>query len=122
MSKKAEKAVLRRLKPAISIFGTETRTNFLLALHAMEPTYVAEIARVINASQENTKFTSEQLIEAGIVTARQMGRTKVLEFNNRFFAVNQLRALLAEIYMTDSELQRKVNQVRKRPRRTGKEV
>ncbi|HVS12251.1 MAG TPA: hypothetical protein VMS76_20490 [Planctomycetota bacterium] len=56
----------------------------------------------------------------GVVASRQLGRTRRVSLNPRYFAADPLRALLEKLATGSPELQRLAATRRARPRRKGK--
>jgi hypothetical protein len=56
----------------------------------------------------------------GLVSGRQVGRTRVVQLNPTYFARDELEAYLARLGESDAELRRAVQSLRRRPRQAGK--
>ena len=55
-----------------------------------------------------------------LIAGRLFGKTRILQLNPRYFAAADVKALLDKLIEADGELRRRVAQLRRRPRRTGK--
>jgi hypothetical protein len=64
----------------------------------------------------------KDLEKSGAVISLMRGRNREVQLNPHFFAGTELRALLEALALHDSELQARVAEVRRRPRRAGKEL
>jgi hypothetical protein len=58
----------------------------------------------------------------GLVAARTMGRTRVYRLNPRYFALDDLSRYLTRLAEAEPGLQKDVEAMRRRPRRTGKSL
>ena len=101
-------------------FGSETRTRALLTLGMLGESYAREITRVMGASLFGVQSALKSLERDGLVVARSMGRTRVYSLNPRYFALAELKAYVARLAEVERGLRASAEQVRKRPRRTGK--
>ena len=104
----------------ISPFGSQTRTRVLLALSLLQQSYARELARILDAPLSLVQKAIRSLERDGIVAVRNIGRTRVITLNPRFFASRELQAFLKRLVEPEERLKKRIAQLRKRPRRTGK--
>ena len=107
-------------KTTSSPFGGRTRTRVLVALRLMESTYPRELSRLLAVSINGVRQALTSLERDGLVVGRPVGRTRVYQINPRFFARQELEALLSRLADVDPELRERTAAVRRRPRRVGK--
>jgi DNA-binding transcriptional ArsR family regulator len=105
-----------------SPFGSQTRTRVLLALSLLEQSYARELARLLEVSLSVLQKAILGLERDGLVAAREMGRTRVITLNPRYFARRELLAFLNRLAEPEDRLRAAVAKLRKRPRRSGKRL
>jgi len=103
-----------------SPFGGKTRTHVLLALRLLSESYPRELARVLDTSLYGIQQALKGLEVDGIVSGRNAGRTHLFRLNPRYFALEELRRFLLRLAEPELELKRRIDELRRRPRRTGK--
>lgn len=103
-----------------SPFGGSTRTRVLLTLQLLSESYPRELARVLNAPISGVLKALRSLELDGLVAGRTMGRMRLFRINPRYFAAAALRQYLEQLTLPEEELRKRVSQLRRRPRRTGK--
>ena len=103
-----------------SPFGGKTRTAVLLALRLLNESHPRELARLLETSLAGVQKALEGLEVAALVAARSAGRTKLYRINPRYFAYEDLQRYLLGLTAPEDELRRRVESLRRRPRRTGK--
>ena len=91
-----------------------------MALQLLEESYPRELARLLRVPVSGALSALKGLERDGLVSARALGRTRVFRFEPRYFAVREMRAYLARLAEADPSLSRRAEQLRRRPRRTGK--
>jgi len=101
-------------------FGGKARTLVLLALHLLEESFARELARVLDAPLNGVQQALRGLELDGLVAGRSAGRTRLYRLNPRYFARAELNAYLARLAEAETTLMKRVVQLRKRPRRSGK--
>lgn len=101
-------------------FGGTARTRVLVALQLLEESYPRELARILGTSLSGVQTALRGLERDGIVAGRSVGRTRLFRFEPRYFALRELRTYLARLSVNEPTLVRGVQQLRRRPRRTGK--
>jgi len=106
----------------VGLFGTRTRSSTLLVIHLLGESHASEIAAVLRKSLSRIQSAIDSLERAGIVVGTEEGKTRRIRLNPRFPAVDELGKLLNKLGLVDIELQVKLAQKRKRPRRSGKEI
>lgn len=105
-----------------SPFGSQTRTRLLLLLELLGQSYARELARLAGLSLSVVQKGLSSLERDGLVVGRLVGRTRLLQINPQYFAVAELRGLIARILVADRELKARAAELRRRPRRTGKRL
>ena len=103
-----------------SPFGSQTRTRVLVALFLLEESYARELARMLGSPLSVVQKAVRSLERDGLVAARSGGRTRLYRLDPRYFAARPLRALLSRIAESDIDLGKRTEDLRRRPRRTGK--
>lgn len=100
------------------IFGSQVRTDTLVAVGRLGRTYPAEIAATINRRVTEIQRAVATLERAGLIVTTKVGNTRITELNPRYWAKDELYALLLRL----SELPRYRGwwTVRRRPRAMGK--
>lgn len=105
-----------------SVFGTRARTKVLIALALLDQTYPRELARVTDLSLMTVQRIVGKLEQEGVLSSRRVGVQREVRLNPRAYAVNELRAYLLRLAEADPDVARAVEQLRRRPRRAGKEL
>jgi DNA-binding transcriptional ArsR family regulator len=108
------------LKTLSSPFGGLTRTRVLIALRLLGSSYPRELARTLDAPVSGIRKALQSLERDALVAGRNVGRTRVYQLNPTYFARDALQTYLSRLADADPETQRRVSQLRRRPRRTGK--
>ena len=106
----------------IGLFGTRTRTNTLLVVYMLGETHASEIANVLGVSLSQAQRAVDSLEQAGVLVGAMEGRARRVRMSPRFVASAELQSLLAKMALTEVELQRRLAEVRRRPRRAGKRL
>lgn len=102
-----------------SPFGGETRTAVLLALR-LSDSHARELARLLDAPLAGVQKALEGLEVVSLVAAQPAGRTKIYRINRGYFAYGDLQRYLLRLTEPELELRRRVESLRRRPRRSGK--
>jgi DNA-binding transcriptional ArsR family regulator len=105
-----------------SPFGGQSRTAVLLALRLLEDSYARELARVLQRPLSGVQMALRGLERDGLVAGRLVGRTRLFRVNPRYFAREELQRYLLKLTDADPALRSRVDQLRRRPRRTGKPI
>lgn len=92
----------------------------LVSLRLLDETYPSELAQLLGLGTYSVQRVLEALEGEGVVVSRLMGRTRIVKLNPRYFAAEELGALLWSIGKRDADLQRLLAAKRRRPRRAGK--
>jgi DNA-binding transcriptional ArsR family regulator len=103
-----------------SPFGGRTRTLVLLALGLVEESFPRELARILAVSLNGVQQALRGLEKDGLVAGRLAGRTRLYRLNPRYFARKELNDYLRRLAEPEAELMRRIEGLRKRPRRAGK--
>lgn len=106
----------------VGLFGTRTRTDTLVLIALMEETHASEIARLLDVSLSTAQNVLDTLEAAGIISGAVEGRARRVRLDPRYFARDELRALLDKMALNDKELRERVATIRRRPRRAGKKL
>ena len=108
--------------PALdAIFGSRTAANVLLYLENYQSGYASGIAATYDAPVSLVQNQLRKFEAAGLLVSRQVGRTRVFEFNPRNPTTINLRKFLAdELSGLPESVIKQYFRERKRPRRSGK--
>ncbi len=82
--------------------------------------YPREIARLLGVSLSVVQKAIRSLELDGLVAGRSVGRTRVYSLNPAYFAASEVRDLVRRLAEVDADLRRAVDELRTRPRRSGK--
>lgn len=102
------------------IFGGRNRTAVLTAIRMLGDTYPSELAALLGLRLFTVQTILTSLESEGVVVSRLLGRTRVVTLNPRYFAFDELSALLWKLGQQDVALQQQLGARRRRPRRSGK--
>lgn len=102
------------------LFGNATRTSTLLIIGMLEETHSGEIATILGRGRSRVKEAVDGLERQGVIVGNTEGSMRRLRLNPRYAAAAELRALLLKLGMLDVDLQKKLAELRRRPRRSGK--
>lgn len=105
-----------------TLFGSETRTQLLIVIEALQETHVSELARILARPKSRIHKIVVDMEAAGVLTGMQEGGSRRIIFNPRYTFLPELRALLAKMLLRDTELQSTLMETRRRPRRIGKPI
>ena len=103
-----------------SPFGGVTRTRVLLALVLLDESYPRELARLLERPPSGVLKALRGLELDGLVAGRAVGKTRVFRLDPRYPAVSELRKYLLRLTEPETELRKRISELRRRPRRTGK--
>ena len=92
----------------------------LQALRLLNESYPRELSRLLEIPLNAVQQALLGLEKDGLVAARTAGRTRLYRLNPRYFAHAELTQLLLRLTEPEAELRRRVEELRRRPRRTGK--
>lgn len=104
-----------------ALLGSLNKERVLVFLAARGRGYAREIARFFEASLFPIQSAIETLETAGVVVGRPVGTAREYEFNPRYPAREELRALVEKaLLLYPADLREKLVITRTRPRRRGK--
>ena len=106
----------------VGLFGTFNRSRTLLIVQMLSETHSAEVARILGVSLSVAQKTVDSLERAGILVGAEEGNTRRIRLNPRYPYLEELTALLTKMGVEDLELQSKLADTRRRPRRSGKKI
>jgi DNA-binding transcriptional regulator GbsR (MarR family) len=105
-----------------TLFGSPTRTRVLVAIEALQETHVSELARILERPKSRVHKIVSDLELAGILSGIPEGGSRRIIFNPRYSFLQELRPLLAKMLLQDLDLQGRLSQTRRRPRKIGKAI
>lgn len=104
-----------------TLFGSDSAVKTLLFVENYEEGYCSEISKTYKMPASMIQKQLDKFEAGGILVARTVGRTRVYQFNPRFYFLKELKALLRKaIESLPKEQQKEFFRNRKRPRRKGK--
>ncbi|MBV6395332.1 MAG: hypothetical protein HFACDABA_00908 [Anaerolineales bacterium] len=104
-----------------SLFGSQTAERVLIFLAAREEGYAREMARFFETDLKSVQKQLDKLETAGVLSSREVGRTRPYTFNPRYPFLSELKSLLAKALTFYPEDEReKLIMNRRRPRGRGK--
>lgn len=103
-----------------SPFGGRTRSLALMALHLLRESFPRELARLLQVPLNGVLQALRGLESDGLVVGRAAGRTRLFSLNPRYFARRELAAYLDRLIEPETDLRKRIEQLRRRPRRTSK--
>ncbi len=103
------------------IFGNSTTEKVLLYIDVYREGYGREIADTYEISLISVQKQLERFEIGGVLVSRMRGRTRIYQFNPRYFFLDELKNLLKKAKKALPEDQiKKYYRKRTRPRRKGK--
>jgi len=102
------------------LFGGRVRTAVLTAVRLLGETYPSELAILLGVRLYAIQRVLESLESEAVLVSRSVGRTRQISLNPRYFAHQELAALLWRLGREDADLQTALSSLRRRPRRAGK--
>jgi len=106
-----------------ALFGNETIERVLFYLLQNKTCYALQLKKQFQTSLSRMQQALLRLESGGILVSTLVGKTRVFQFNPRFFFRKELLAFLQIVYDTlPEEIKKKYYEptIRRRPRRTGK--
>jgi hypothetical protein len=94
----------------------------LVAVALLRDSYVRELARVTGVPLVSVQRITQSLERDGVIVGRSVGTTRLLSLNPRFHGVAELDALLIKYASGMPDLIESIEAMRRRPRRSGKEL
>ena len=101
------------------LFGSQIRTDTLVAINRLGSTYVSELARILERRPIEVQRALESLEKSGVVQTRRIGTIRTAEMNRQFPEFDELANLLLRISERPLYARRWRN-LRRRPRAMGK--
>jgi len=103
------------------ILGSRSSEQVLIFLVAREKGYATEIAKFYGAELFAIQKQLERLENSEVLVSRNVGRTRVFEFNPRYPFLNELKGLLEKaLSYYPNEIKEKLLMNRRRPRKKDK--
>lgn len=97
------------------LFGSRRRTEILIMLALLEETYPTELARLLEAALYSVQTILASLEDQGIVASRKRGRMRMVSLDPRYYAFEELGALLRRMARAEPELEAAAASRRLRP-------
>lgn len=110
------------MKLGLRLFGTVARSRTLLTIALLGESYPREIARIAGVPLMSAQRAVNDLEAQGVVSSRIQGTQREVKLNPRYFAFEQLRSLLLRLAAAEPQITETVENLRRRPRRAGKEL
>jgi len=88
----------------------------------LEEVHLSELAALVGLNRSTLKKTVDQWEQMGVLVSAMVGNHRRLMINPRFSAKEPLIALLKRMAELDPFFYEAVSNVRRRPRRSGKEL
>ncbi|MCB1071774.1 MAG: winged helix-turn-helix transcriptional regulator [Chlamydiia bacterium] len=107
------------------LFGNKNIEKILFYLLMNEKAYATELSTCFGTALAPWQKALERLENAGVLISTLRGKTRLFEFNPRYFFLNELRILISKGYQ---QLPNKIKEtyyerkIRKRPRKKGKQL
>lgn len=102
-----------------ALFGSDLRTDVLVAIARLGTTFLSELARVLDRTPAEILRAVSYLEKTGVVVSSRFGSTRRVELNPRYPQRDELYRLL--LSMSEGPVYAKRwRSVRKRPRVAGK--
>jgi hypothetical protein len=103
------------------LLGSLNKERVVIYLTGRGRGYAREIARFFDAPLFPIQKAIDSLEAAGVIVGRAVGNTREYEFNPRYPARNELKALLDRaLYFYPAKIRDNLVLARSRPRRKGK--
>ena len=105
------------------LFGNQNIEKILYYLLVNEQAYATELSSRFETALSPWQKALERLERAGVLVSTLKGRTRVYEFNPRYFFLSELKNLITKGY---KQLPKKIQEkyyetkIRQRPRKRGK--
>jgi hypothetical protein len=101
------------------LFGSQLRTDALVAIGRLGTTYVSELAKLLGRRIIEMQRAIASLETAGVVQTRRLGNVRIVELSRGFPEYEQLSNLLIKMSERPLYAQR-WKELRRRPRAMGK--
>jgi len=103
------------------LFGNETAEKVLLYIESYGSGYGLAIAETFECAVSQVQRQLERFEREGVLVSRLVGKTRLYEWNPRYYFLEELRRLLAKALKSlPTELTERFFRSRTRPRRKGK--
>jgi len=110
--------ILRVLEAVLGSIGAE---RVLIVIAGRGKAYAREIAKIFGLNPPAVHKQLDRMERNGLLVSREVGRTRVYEFNPGFAFKEELQALLEKaLSMYPEEIRNEILLDRRRPRRKGK--
>lgn len=106
-----------------SLFGNESIERVLFYLLQNKTCYALQLKNQFQSALSPMQQALQRLEKGGILVSTLVGKTRIFQFNPRYFFLKELHSFLQRVYDTlPEEIKKKYYEtsIRKRPRRTGK--
>lgn len=106
-----------------ALFGNETIERVLFFILQNKTCYALQLKKQFQSPLSPLQQALLRLEKGGILVSITVGKTRVFQFNPRYFFLDELYAFLKRVYETlPEDIKKKYYEapIRKRPRRTGK--
>jgi hypothetical protein len=104
-----------------SLLGSKNAERVLIFVFAREEGYAREMARFFEADLKSIQNQLDKLESAGVLSSREVGRTRPYTFNPRYPFLAELKSLLEKaLTFYPEEESEKLIMNRRRPRGRGK--
>lgn len=80
-----------------ALFGSQVRTDALVAIARLSTTYPSELAGVLGLRKNEIQRALASLERTGAINTRLIGRTRVIQLNSNFWGSDELYALLLKM-------------------------
>lgn len=107
---------------SLDLFGSQKQTRALVLLALLEDVHLSELAGLVGLNRSALKKTVDHWEEMGVLVSAIVGNQRRLMINPRFAAKEPLMALLKRLAELDPFFYETVGNLRRRPRRSGKEI
>ncbi len=106
----------------LKLFGTRRRTQILILLFLLEETHASELASLLRIPVKTVQRILAGLEDENVISGRIIGRERRIRLNERYFAADELHSLLRTVAARDSQMAEAAANLRRRPRRKGKDI
>jgi len=109
------------METGTKLFGSQAKTEVLLAVALLKETYARELARALQLPLLTVQRVLNALTKEGVVVSRLVGSNRIFTLNRRMYAISELEAFLIK-YARRTDLDERLGQLRRRPRRAKKAI
>lgn len=104
------------------MFGSQSRTDVLIALAFLEESHGGELASMLPLTLSQVQRALASLESAGIAVSVPRGNQRRYRLNPRYPVLPELSALLGALVIHRPDLSERMMSVRRRPRKRGKDL